>query len=137
MFTMDERQLWSAVLAQAAKDASHGGMAGVPLTRKRAERSRLRRWLGSADFLEVCALAGVDVQETRQGLLKKLLDDVEGPGEDWIEARYAGLSAEVRDEIELTRLDRAGLIRRLATMDQQEAHAIVRRALDKGTPAIA
>ena len=68
MLDLPERRLWAAVLANEIVVA----LRGRDSLRAGGTPDAAERWLGSADFAEVCVLAGVDPEwverETRRQL---------------------------------------------------------------------
>lgn len=127
------RALWAAVIDQALSDAS--GLTRVPVIRRRLEHMKLRAWALSSDLDEVCNLAGRDPARVRADILERL-----GPGpvgDPPLASWYHGLAPDVRDEIELTQLDRPECIKLLALMDQRHALGVARHALDRGVDLVA
>lgn len=63
----DETALWRAVIAQAISDATSTYMSGVSPRETPFANARARRWLTrpNQDFIDVCALAGVEPETVR------------------------------------------------------------------------
>jgi len=125
-----ERRLWAAVLKRAATDASRSGMHQATTARRRAERARLRLWAGTDDMRAACAMAGVDPAAFRDEILARTAE-LPADASPYVDASpYAGLPQAVRDEVELTQLDRPRYMDYLRTLADPSAAA--RRHLDAG-----
>lgn len=126
---MSKQELWGAVLTQALNDAKGSGMPEAPPEARALLAQRVRDWIGTEDFLDICDLAGVLITEAEPRFREAL---AEGPVNQEVGDRYDGLAPEVLEEVLGTRLDRRRYLRYLRTLDPIHAASTVLQHLDAG-----